>query len=208
MKKVSLVACSLFLFTACSYNAPVVKENIIPTKTITSNCSEKDICETPSCSDTNCATCENESCENKSNPGAGCGCKKNKTETPSETKNIQENLLNKFESDGHDHDHNAMNTFENKPSQEIAEDLIARTISINAKKFEFSPNVIRIKKGETVKIKVNNIDMTHNITIPAFRIGNKEEAIFTATEAGEFEFSCANMCGRDHHDMVGKIIVE
>ncbi|NJP03734.1 hypothetical protein HC823_00400 [Candidatus Gracilibacteria bacterium] len=43
--------------------------------------------------------------------------------------------------------------------------------------------------------------MTHNISIPAFDINNQEEATFTATESGEFEFHCANMCGSGHRDM-------
>ncbi|MCF7812799.1 cupredoxin domain-containing protein [Candidatus Gracilibacteria bacterium] len=110
--------------------------------------------------------------------------------------------------DDHDHDHDAMNNFENEPEQTVSDNESVRTINIDAQRFEFSPNIIRVKKGEKVRLVVNNLDTTHNITIPAFQLGNKSEAIFTADKVGEFEFFCANMCGRGHHEMSGKIIVE
>ncbi len=94
------------------------------------------------------------------------------------------------------------------PTEETTSDAVVREISLDAKRFEYVPNEIRIKKGETVRIKIHNIDMEHNISIPAFGIENQEEATFTATESGEFEFYCPNMCGSGHRDMVGKIIVE
>ena len=81
-------------------------------------------------------------------------------------------------------------------------------ISIDAQWFEFNPNEIRVKQGELVTIKVNNLDVIHGITIPELGVSGNEVITFNANKKGEFIFYCNRFCGVDHKDMVGSIIVE
>jgi len=83
-----------------------------------------------------------------------------------------------------------------------------REIQISAKRFEFSPREIRVKKGEKIILKIKNADATHGIFIPALGVSGNEKVEFTAEKSGEFDFQCANFCGSGHREMTGKIIVE
>ena len=81
-------------------------------------------------------------------------------------------------------------------------------ISIDAKWFEFNPSEIRVKQGNSVTIKINNLDFEHGITIPEFGVSGDKQIVFNANKKGEFLFYCNNFCGVDHKDMIGKLIVE
>lgn len=83
---------------------------------------------------------------------------------------------------------------------------VDRVIPISAKRFEFTPNVIRIKKGETVRFEVDNTDTLHDFLIPELNLSS--ENILNAKQVGEYEFVCANFCGEGHATMKGTIIIE
>ncbi|MBU2590489.1 MAG: cupredoxin domain-containing protein [Nitrospinae bacterium] len=83
--------------------------------------------------------------------------------------------------------------------------------------FGWNPGVIRVKKGELVKIRVNNTSaVSHGFAIPGLGVeakpiypGHNEMFEFTPTKTGEFAFNCAVVCDRNlHMNMTGKIIVE
>lgn len=80
--------------------------------------------------------------------------------------------------------------------------------NIDAKRWQFAPSVINVKKGQRVKIVINNIDTIHGINLPEFAgaIGN-DSIEFTADKTGEFPFFCKNFCGDGHTGMTGKVIV-
>ena len=88
-----------------------------------------------------------------------------------------------------------------------------RVVKIKARRFEFEPNRIVVKKGEKVRLEVTSEDVTHGINIEAFDINrelkpNKTEIIdFTANQAGPFHFHCSVYCGKGHSDMHGELIV-
>ena len=86
----------------------------------------------------------------------------------------------------------------------------ATAITVNAKNFEFDQQEIKVKKGETVAITLNNTQGNHAMKIDGYNkeIKNKQTVTFTADKAGEFKFECSIMCGAGHADMVGKFIVE
>lgn len=86
----------------------------------------------------------------------------------------------------------------------------ATAITVNAKNFEFDQKEIKVKKGETVAITLNNTQGNHAMKIEGYNkeIKNKQTVTFTADKAGEFKFDCSIMCGAGHADMVGKFIVE
>lgn len=84
-------------------------------------------------------------------------------------------------------------------------------ITLTAQKFSFDKDIIRVKSGEEITIKVKNLDAEHGILIPdlgVFGYG-KDEVTFTPTQPGEYEFFCANpYCGGGHQRMKGTLIVE
>lgn len=85
-----------------------------------------------------------------------------------------------------------------------------KEITVNAKNFEFTPNEIKVKKGDTVKLTLVNESGMHGIEIPDFDLnldspGTKE---FVADKTGTFDFKCSIMCGADHNKMLGKLVVE
>ena len=86
----------------------------------------------------------------------------------------------------------------------------AREIVIDAKRFEFIPNVIKVKEGEKIKLKINNIDAEHGISIPelGFEVHAESEEEFVFDKKGTFDFYCHHYCGSGHSAMTGVIIVE
>lgn len=94
------------------------------------------------------------------------------------------------------------------------EDVDAQVIEITAKQFEFSPNVIRLKKGAPVRLEIRTADVLHGFNCPemGFRAdvtpGMVAKVSFTPNRAGEFEFYCDIFCGEKHAKMTGKFIVE
>lgn len=83
-----------------------------------------------------------------------------------------------------------------------------REIIIKASRFEYNPSVITIKKGEKIKLIIDNMDAAHGIRIPELGISGKDFVEFTAEKAGEFTWYCNYFCGQGHQRMQGKLIVE
>ena len=90
-----------------------------------------------------------------------------------------------------------------------------RVIKITAKKFEYSPNEIRIKKGVPVVLEFTSLDRVHGFTIPdlggiraTIEPGKVSRVRIVAPKAGTYEFHCDLFCGDGHEGMTGKIIVE
>lgn len=79
--------------------------------------------------------------------------------------------------------------------------------SVDAKRWQFTPDVIRVKKGQKVKIIINNIDTTHGINLPDFNVTGNDSIEFTADKTGEFVFKCNTYCGNGHGAMQGKVVV-
>ena len=74
-------------------------------------------------------------------------------------------------------------------------------------------NVLHVPVGRPVKINLRANDVLHALFIPAFRVkmdavpGRRTELWFEATREGDFELYCAEYCGTQHSQMVGKVIV-
>ncbi len=88
-----------------------------------------------------------------------------------------------------------------------------QVIQIKAKKFEYMPNEIHIKKGVPVVLELTSLDRLHGFNCPAFKIRGdvKPHEItrlaFTPDKVGTFEFHCDNFCGEGHENMTGKFVV-
>ncbi|GIP40853.1 hypothetical protein J31TS4_41330 [Paenibacillus sp. J31TS4] len=85
-----------------------------------------------------------------------------------------------------------------------------KEVKVSAKNFTFSPNEIRVKEGQKVKLTLDNTEGMHGLAIPDFKVDLQKPGTveFTADKKGEHEFHCSVMCGAGHADMKGKIIVE
>jgi cytochrome c oxidase subunit 2 len=87
-------------------------------------------------------------------------------------------------------------------------------IKMTAKKYEFTPGTIRVKKGERVRLLITALDRAHGFKIEAFKLEQKlpkgEEVTieFTADQSGTFPFQCSEVCGLGHKKMKGELIVE
>ena len=86
--------------------------------------------------------------------------------------------------------------------------------TMTAKKYEFDPGVITVKKGEKVRLIITAADHDHGIKIEGYDInqelkkGDPTTIEFTADKAGTFEFKCSVYCGLGHGKMKGKLVVE
>jgi cytochrome c oxidase subunit II len=89
-----------------------------------------------------------------------------------------------------------------------------QVIKITAKKFEYSPSEIRVKKGVPVVLELTSLDRLHGFNCPELGIrsdvnpGQIARVRFTPQKSGTFVFFCDVFCGEGHEDMSGKIIVE
>ena len=106
-----------------------------------------------------------------------------------------------------------------------------QVVEMTAKKYAYSPEEIRVKKGTRVQLKIRATDRTHGFKIqlypegtpekgePGLRIAdnqinfkleeNQERTIeFVAERPGTYIFRCSVFCGMGHRGMNGKVIVE
>ena len=89
-----------------------------------------------------------------------------------------------------------------------------REFQLTAQKFEFSPQTIKVKRGDHVKLTVTAVDAPHGFKLAAFHVEQKlpkGQAVtveFTADQAGTFSFQCSHFCGMGHSKMKGQLIVE
>lgn len=88
-----------------------------------------------------------------------------------------------------------------------------RVVKISAKRFEFTPSEVRVRKGESIVLELTSLDRKHGFELPAFKIRKdivpKEVTRVTLTpgEAGTYAFHCDVFCGDGHEDMTGTIVV-
>lgn len=90
----------------------------------------------------------------------------------------------------------------------IKENNNVKELTVKAFRFGYSPDIIEVNKGDKVKIIINNTDTLHGMRIPELEIRGDETLEFTASKTGEFVWYCANMCGKEHMQMQGRLIVK
>jgi heme/copper-type cytochrome/quinol oxidase subunit 2 len=89
-----------------------------------------------------------------------------------------------------------------------------REITMTARKYEFEPKAVKVKKGDHVKLVVRAADHDHGFKLDAFHIDQKVpkgESVtieFNADQTGTFPFECSHFCGLGHKKMKGQLAVE
>jgi len=87
-------------------------------------------------------------------------------------------------------------------------------IPMTAKKYEYTPSSIHVKKGEHVRLLITAVDHDHGFKLPAFDIqqelrkGETTTVEFTPDKAGTFRFACSHVCGFGHRGMKAELVVE
>ncbi len=95
---------------------------------------------------------------------------------------------------------------ENEPNAVPVE---PRVITIEAKRFEYTPSQITVQKGELITIRLESLDVTHGLFMDGYGIDIKArpgligKATFLADKPGRFTFRCSETCGEFHPYMVG-----
>ena len=89
-----------------------------------------------------------------------------------------------------------------------------RVIEVHAKRFGFAPNVITVKKGESVKIHLVSEDVTHGFFSKPLKLDevvapNEPVDITVATTTpGKYTVICDHFCGAGHGAMGMTVVVE
>jgi heme/copper-type cytochrome/quinol oxidase subunit 2 len=87
-------------------------------------------------------------------------------------------------------------------------------IRVTARKYEFFPKMIKIKRGDHIRLVITALDRSHSFKLEVFHVDqklSKGEPVtveFTADHAGTFPFECSHFCGLGHQKMKGHLIVE
>lgn len=112
-----------------------------------------------------------------------------------------------------------------------AQDQNVQVIEMTAKKYEFLPSPVHVKKGQKVQLKVTATDHDHGLKIPLVPDGADKTGApgltftdgqecykvkkgttltieFTAQTPGTYTFKCCVDCGLGHRHMKGEIVVD
>jgi len=91
-------------------------------------------------------------------------------------------------------------------------------VSITAVRSHFTPDTIRVKRGDTVHLHITNVeqahDATHGFAIASHNInlslepGEHANVTFKANRAGVFPLYCTEFCSALHLEMAGYLLVE
>lgn len=101
--------------------------------------------------------------------------------------------------------------FKENPEKYISK---VKKIKVEAYQFGYSPEKIVVKKGDIVSIIATSRDVAHGFFIKEYGInvtvkkGELKKIEFIADKKGEFPILCSIYCGRGHHGMRAKLIVE
>ena len=106
-----------------------------------------------------------------------------------------------------------------------------QVVDVTAKKYEYTPSPIRVKRGTTVQLKITSLDRAHGFKInlyadgsdtkgdPGLIFSSKEDCFkiekgtqaaveFVARTPGTYSFHCCNRCGLGHGGMKGQLIID
>ena len=88
-----------------------------------------------------------------------------------------------------------------------------RFFEVKAKKFSYTPNIIKVNKGDKVNIRLISEDVHHGFFVDGYGVktsalpGQEGALSFTADKSGRFSFRCSVTCGSLHPYMIGYFYV-
>lgn len=96
----------------------------------------------------------------------------------------------------------------------VAQESQPRVVTVSAKRFEFTPNQITLKRGEPVTLRVSAEDRDHGFYQKDLKVeldltpDHASEVTVTPQTAGRFVAICDHFCGSGHGNMKMVINVE
>jgi cytochrome c oxidase subunit 2 len=88
-----------------------------------------------------------------------------------------------------------------------------QVIQVTAKKFEYTPDEITLRKGVPVILEITSVDRDHGFKVPELGVradikpGETTRVRIVPDRTGRFEFRCDVFCGSGHEDMSGELVV-
>jgi heme/copper-type cytochrome/quinol oxidase subunit 2 len=88
-----------------------------------------------------------------------------------------------------------------------------REVTVVARQFAFDPPVLRVNRGDRVRLVVRAADVVHGLFIDGYgravRVepGISQRMEFVADRTGKFRYRCSVTCGTLHPFMTGELIV-
>lgn len=99
-------------------------------------------------------------------------------------------------------------------STDSAQSKTTKEFTVVGTSFKFEPSILRVNKGDTVKITFKNDQGFHDFVLDEFiaktkqiQAGNQETLQFVANQAGTFEYYCS-VGNHRQQGMKGSLIVE
>jgi len=89
----------------------------------------------------------------------------------------------------------------------------AKVIKINAKRFDYTPGNITVRKGQPVILELTSRDVVMGLNLPDFAVRGDmvpdklTRVQFIPGKTGKFTFVCDIFCGSGHEEMQGTITV-
>lgn len=89
----------------------------------------------------------------------------------------------------------------------------AKIVKISAKKFEYVPSEIVLKRGVPTILQITSEDRMHGFNVPSLSVradvvpGRITEVPINPQKSGDYDFFCDIFCGSGHEAMGGKIKV-
>jgi cytochrome c oxidase subunit II len=96
---------------------------------------------------------------------------------------------------------------------EVARKPEVQMVKFTAKRFDFTPEEITLKKGVPVDLELNTLDRIHGFNAPGLGLrteilpGQSIHLRFTPDKAGRFALQCDIFCGEGHEGMDATIVV-
>lgn len=104
-----------------------------------------------------------------------------------------------------------------------------RAFTIRARQYAYEPAVIRVNRGDTVRLRLISNDVVHGFYLEGHdldvrilplepvvevrrpsrpgAVEEAEEVVFTADREGKFRYRCSQTCGFMHPFMLGEMVV-
>ncbi|GBC78057.1 Cytochrome c oxidase subunit 2 [bacterium HR08] len=89
-----------------------------------------------------------------------------------------------------------------------------RAVTIVARRFHYTPNIVRVRRGDVVTIRLVSEDVHHGFYLDGYEVqtsalpGQDGVVRFVANRTGKFAFRCSVTCGAFHPYMIGYLKVE
>jgi heme/copper-type cytochrome/quinol oxidase subunit 2 len=90
---------------------------------------------------------------------------------------------------------------------------VTHHITMTAGQFAFDPPVLRVNRGDRVRLTLQASDVVHGFYLDGYNVqqrvepGLSQEIEFTADQAGKFRYRCSVSCGALHPFMIGELVV-